>query len=448
MSIRSKGLIFAMEEAEVTDVEGSESEIAEGMSEIDSGVVDMTQDETEIDDLDMAIEEAVEDAETLEDIGDVMEESVESGEGLSPEAAEMAEIAVEAIYNRLGIRNKTAMPAMESFGSSSSRLAATRIALEDVKETLKGIWEKIKTAFNSMMKAIKEFIFKHLSAIGMLKKTVASFQKTLDKFEEKNKKSDKFENNSLAEAYKAMASANHKSASDYLDNVSGFIDTVGTYQGNLESKVKDMESVITDATSGMSWSDFEKKAEAKSAAFKSIFDDLAKGNSASDTSDAGRTIVRLPYNKKLSVVMDSNADNTDPLAKVVEADDSSAAKIAAACDTLSKSQMQDLLKKVNDVASKLETTFKGKANPDKLTKTMNQLIDKAIKASETADNKEDEDFKKKKQELVKQRRKVTQLNQTTGILYRRAVGDSIKTCRLTLTYIKESMKQYSAKAPE
>lgn len=461
MSIRSKGLVFAMEEAEITDVEGSESEIAEGMSEIDSAAVDRQQEETDIDDLEMAIEEAMDDADTLEDIGEVMEDSVESGEGLSPEAAEMAEIAVESICNRLGIRNANVLPAMESFGSSSSRVAATRIAMENVGARVKQIWESIKTAVINLFKQIGEFVYKYLGDVPRLQKLIKDVDKQVKEFKGGELKSQVFENQGIANAFSVKERLDVKEVDELFNTIKATIKGSVEYQKAIEERLTGLEALYADVKS-VSWMDFEKKAQAKADFGKKVlnaygkqgFVDAASGllgkipSALGFESDSGKLTVKTArlLNKKILVVAaDEDTNNTSPYVKVQVTDNPEAVATAAAVPTLTKEQMASIVKAASEVASEL-AGFRGKSDPKKMSDKFVKLIDKAIKAAEEAEGGDSEDTKQKKEYLMKQRREVTMLSQSSGVAYRRTVSDGIGVCRSALKYVTESMKQYNAKA--
>ena len=167
---RSKGLVAAMEaDEEILEApEVDETEVALDVSETSAEVADEVE---EVESAETSIDDASDDVETLGSIQAVMADSVESGEGMSEQAAEIAEIAVEAICARLGI--KTAgriMPATESFGSASTRVAATKIALETTEEKSKTVMESIKAAWARVWQKIKEFIGKFTGNIEALEK--------------------------------------------------------------------------------------------------------------------------------------------------------------------------------------------------------------------------------------------------------------------------------------
>ena len=146
-----RGLVAAMEEdlpevpvEEVVAADSAESDLveaADASAEVDAGVGE--------------IESAQADSDTLADIADTLEASEETG-GLDPVAAQVAEVAVESIYARLGVQ-RSKMPAMEAFGAKETRVRATRIAVEEIRGTMKKIWDAIVAAFGKVLDWIKNF---------------------------------------------------------------------------------------------------------------------------------------------------------------------------------------------------------------------------------------------------------------------------------------------------
>ena len=214
MSIRH-GLVFAMEDDQViTD------EVVENTGEIEAGAAEVVQQAGEVEELQAAIEDAEEGAETLGQIEGVLEESAESGEGVDETAAEIAEVAVESICARLGIRAaKKSFPAMEAFGSSNSRLSATKIALEGIGEHIKRIWEAIKSAIIRLVEKVKSFF------IGLLKNTglvITHLEKLLERAkslpDDAKPKNADLSNKSLARAFSIDKKADLNTAKKIVAN--------------------------------------------------------------------------------------------------------------------------------------------------------------------------------------------------------------------------------------
>jgi uncharacterized membrane protein YdfJ with MMPL/SSD domain len=142
----AKGLVFAMENDEVSQVVGTDEGVAQAMAEATDAAQEVATEAQEIAQAADDTVAAAADAETLEKVQDVVAQTVQSGQGMDETTAQVAQVVVESICNRLGIPHAhRLMPATESFGSSNTRLAATKVALENgFTDTIKRIWEAIK----------------------------------------------------------------------------------------------------------------------------------------------------------------------------------------------------------------------------------------------------------------------------------------------------------------
>ena len=152
--------------AEVGEVADVQTEIQEDVSDTNEAVA--------------AIDEGIGAADQLEEVEEVVANAAEE-EGLDPVAAEAIRIAVEAICARVGANPKVMYPlyATENFQSASSRRANTVIALEGIREFLKDIWNKIKTAVLNLWNRVKEFWNKHFSKLGRIKKALESMREKI-----------------------------------------------------------------------------------------------------------------------------------------------------------------------------------------------------------------------------------------------------------------------------
>lgn len=154
----ARGLFAVLEDELSGEIVPENTEQQERVEELEAQVAEaeVAEADSEVEELVEAVEEAIDGVEEIEEIAEVAEGSVEAGDGLTEEAAEIAEVAVESICNRLGYKPaKRIIPAMESFGATSSRLDATKYALEGFKETITKIWEGIKAFFAKIGDALK-----------------------------------------------------------------------------------------------------------------------------------------------------------------------------------------------------------------------------------------------------------------------------------------------------
>lgn len=150
--------------AEVTDfVEAPENDLA-----------DAAADEAQIDSTTADIDEAAATAETLEAVHGEMERSLEEG-GMSEPEARALEVAVEHLMTRVGFsKTRKTFPAMESFGNKANRVEATKLAMENISERAKKLWETIVAALRKVWEHVKSF-FKGLfnASVGLKKRAEA-----------------------------------------------------------------------------------------------------------------------------------------------------------------------------------------------------------------------------------------------------------------------------------
>lgn len=160
---------FATENEDEIDVgigAPSDEEIIDNVTEVEE------ESEKHLDNLDDA-EVGIQKVEQVEEITDTLDESIEKGEGLDETGAEILEVAIESIFGKNTKRIKKIMPAMESFGSSNSRVAATKLASEELKFAIEGKLEEIKDWLIKQWEKIKAFFaktFKTANGINLLAK--------------------------------------------------------------------------------------------------------------------------------------------------------------------------------------------------------------------------------------------------------------------------------------
>jgi len=165
-----RGIVFAMESEESSAAMANVSDMA-----VTSDIVDDVEAPvSEVEQLVESTDSAHNDVEALDKINDVMAESVESGEGLDPTAAQIAEIAVESIRARVGIIGDDKMPAMEAFGAKGSRVAATKLAMESIGDSMQKVWRAIKAAFKKVWAMIKDLYKKFFDGATKLKAAAES----------------------------------------------------------------------------------------------------------------------------------------------------------------------------------------------------------------------------------------------------------------------------------
>ncbi len=201
-------LVLAMESDGATAGDNDEVEAANTATEVEVATSELAEVDGEVGEYADGIDASVNATEELGEVNDVLAAGVESGEGVSEETAKMAEIAVEAICAKVGIsaREARVMPAMESFGSTNSRLTATKLAMEGIKETAKRVWEAIKKACIHVWNVIKGFFAGLFKSRTMLEKHLKNLKERANKVQGTPKEKN-FSTGAKAFSIKGKASA-------------------------------------------------------------------------------------------------------------------------------------------------------------------------------------------------------------------------------------------------
>jgi len=169
----SRMKLFVLEE-EVVDVQEVAESLTPSILEDENMLIESTD----------PITDGIDAVDELTEVKDVMDQSIEAGTGLDPVAAEMARISIRNILSKIGAEHYTSqmMVASESFGSTSSRLANTRYASENVGKFIEDVIARIKKAFADLFAKIGSFlenIFSHKKIVlNGLDALIAKYQKT------------------------------------------------------------------------------------------------------------------------------------------------------------------------------------------------------------------------------------------------------------------------------
>ena len=119
--------------------------------------VDMVTDDLEdIQDQEVEIEDNIEAMESMARYYLCAQESLSYG-GMSKPMAMMFDSAVKDSVRQMGLRVQGRVtPSMESFGGSGSRLKATQIAMEGVKDFMKDLWKRIMAAVQTVIQKLED----------------------------------------------------------------------------------------------------------------------------------------------------------------------------------------------------------------------------------------------------------------------------------------------------
>jgi hypothetical protein len=419
MSIRSRGFVAAMED----DTPEVEINIGtEVPAEVEAQAAEVAEDASEIHDETQAMEDAVADAETLDMIADTAEQSVEEGEGMDPVAAEIAEVAVESIYARLGV-SRRAMPSLESFGSSGSRKSATRIAVEDWKETVKKVWEAVKKFFINIWEKIKAFFANVFNAFRSLDKAAKSMKARVEEIKGEPKEKT-FKDKSLAKGLGrgkagqltgAKAIETIKLTAEGIENMEGFF---GTADSAL-IVIKEITSKSLDLLS-------DDNDERVKAAVKKVFEQLKTGAFKSEPMYDGVRIVAKTSKNEDSL----NIEFT------TEVKDNSGEEVAV----LSKAEMSKICDEVVELAKAVEKGQKALSKFEEMNKIVSSIVENVTKLA--SDNTENHD---KKAAINNMRVSTVSIGSGANKVATIYLSLSNKAGRSGLKYVAQSMKRYGEK---
>lgn len=158
----------AVVEPNATAAAPAEAAVIEGGDDsMEAELLDTQAAQTEVSNTEEAVEELEEVHAGLESIARELQTSVQDG-GLNGQAAQYLQLATEAYTVRLGMEQRM-IPSLESFGGTTDKLAATKISLEAVKDTIRKVWDAILRTIRRIRAMIKNFFLRVFNAAGKIK---------------------------------------------------------------------------------------------------------------------------------------------------------------------------------------------------------------------------------------------------------------------------------------
>lgn len=317
-------------------------------------VIEMDEAKAHYDEALREVDSSERDLYILEDAGVKLDEMIVSTEsflasgGLSVNQAHRLSLRMESAYSTVGLEGlvENRFPSMESFGSSDSRVTATNVALEDLKEKAMAIGKAILEKLKQIIEFIGNFIGSVLKSLPVLKKRAQALLKAAES-KSTTKADGKMPNyNGAAVKYdgKPDAASIIKGLNATATQLAGFMDGTIEYQNALAEIVS---KEVPNPGKNEGDANF-KAAEAK-------FDELALKNSKLMVTIIGDVKTEFK-NGMLAVVRDGGnvpGDSNLPSIANIEAIAKGALKVIEALE--SKKGKLDELKKINqDMANKVK----------------------------------------------------------------------------------------------
>lgn len=158
----SRGLMALENE----NLENDDLELGDAPESLETDMLEVNDEAVAASDDEAQTDEASETVEALENAVLALESAVQSG-GLDSHGAHILDLHTKSLYAKVGLKRQS-VPALESFGGTSTRQRSTTVALEDIKDTIKKIWEKIVAAIKSAINWVKERFDKIFGAASKL----------------------------------------------------------------------------------------------------------------------------------------------------------------------------------------------------------------------------------------------------------------------------------------
>lgn len=206
-------LAFSMEEGQV--VEGAVVPEVELAATADAAVIADSANEIAQDTA--AMEEAIAATVAIDQQAQILEEGVQSGEGVPETTAQAIDVAVEAYAIRLGIKRHGKF-SRENFGSKQGRVAATSLALENIGDTLKQLFERIKAIALRIWDKIKTFVMNLFKSTDSMSKHLEALKDRAMKLDDTLKADGDLENEAIAKGVSVKKQASLDTAKVILAN--------------------------------------------------------------------------------------------------------------------------------------------------------------------------------------------------------------------------------------
>ena len=258
----ARNTFFATEDI---DNGGDAELVPEAQAEVEAGVAEAETRAREVEELTDATEEAADDIGTLTDISEVAQDAVDSGDGLDENAARVVETAVENIRNRLRLpTRKSIVPALESFGSRNSRVAATKIVIEGIGDWIKKIWEGIKAMCSRLLEKIKLFFTGITKSNESLSKLLENLKDRAQNISSSAEIDDtNLKNSSLARSLSVGKKANFNTAKEILTNSVKLLTAATTTVKHIHTFSDKASKIIAGSHTAKDYSDFVTEVRTK-----------------------------------------------------------------------------------------------------------------------------------------------------------------------------------------
>ena len=375
-------MMFSLEDNEETVVENTNSpeqtaEESEVMVESD-----------ELAENNAAIDEANDNIAVMERLVIKMEEAVENGEGVDELTSGALDTTFEHIANRLGVEYSGYMVSTEQFGSSNTRLAATKISLEMMDGKLKEFKENLIKKVKEWWDKIRAFFSKLVSLIAVKQRTYKGLEEKFKSIKDKatENSSATFDNATLSSAFGDGTKGQPGKVTEFVKGAKGGLEHVADIVNNWEGK---------SAEQGLSSSKGGKTVE------------FIGGDTMVDDVETGTVYFVKNTTKK------SNSSGK--------------------CLAMTKSQVQAALTDINDLLEWAHKFVSKEVDPVKASRKIMEEINYFVKEAEGNE----------KEKYVEDRKRIVAAANNIGAAANTAPKYAIRTAGLAMAYVSSSMSTWT-----
>ena len=414
---RLKSLMVSLEDNEENKVEEQEPITGEVVAE-GAEVAQAAAEGSMVND---AADEATEDLGDLEKIQDVVEDTVaDNGPGMDPTTAKMADIAVEAIRERLGLRSQAGRVSMESYGDKNRRAAATRIALEGIGDSIKKGFGKVMEVIKALIKRVVEFFKKIFSFNRNMLKVIEKLRANAEKIQSENLEFEK----EPIEGLKLPAAFENANAFANLDVHMALTKAVGKLNSTMKTLPMSLDSSLMSGTI-LNKSE-EKVKEILDRSISVYFKPLTE---VFTQTSGGKSVSKPLYD---GTVITATADETGWLFPKIDFSSAGEEKIADSLKVLPVGTQLNWLTKLKNLIEETNNISESDKDVQKFGEGMAKGGERFMKASGTEDDK-------MSGELIKFYRSSVQMFASLNL---QLVAKNVAFTKGMCQYIQESQKHF------
>jgi hypothetical protein len=404
---RSFSLMTAVEEMEIDDEEtGAGSDAIEVPGEVRDA-------EDEVEGREEVIDEAGDDIDTLEDIKDILDEAADKGEGIDETAAKIVEVTTEAIYARLGFTGAQTLGSMESFKNARSRVTATKMAAEGIRDRIGRAWDAIVKFFKDLRAKVKELWVKYVTQVGRLKRAAEAMRRKVASTSG-TKKNDTFKDKSMAS--KILGKDNKVNIEKAIDNTIKELDKFSAMKDKVGELV---EKYATD-----------KDLDEKSKDFlKSYADATRKNAGVGSKAEYDETKVMIG-NKRIAFYVDESEEKVTFDILEVTVDN------GVEDEEIDVESKPELEKHCSSVVKLCQTVLAAKERKEKADAKVEKALEKISK--EVSEKDKSDEGKK----LAKDTRMVRELLRAASKMSYLPEKIAVSGCHTALAYVGKCLREY------